>query len=126
VAVILTGTDKPATIMKSLLPVIMAGILTIYGLLIGMYIALMLDGSKPVSFYSASLHLCSGLMVGTASLSAGFTIGRLGDACVRAFVREPRLFTAMILLLVCGEILGMYGLVCSMMIVTYSKKGLYC
>lgn len=56
-------------------------------------------------------HFASGICVGFSSLGAGLAIGIVGDAGVRANAQEPRIFVGMILILIFGEAIGLYGLI---------------
>lgn len=77
------------------------------------------------------MHLASGLSVGLAGLAAGYAIGIVGDAVsrlryhmtrvknktngvckgVRAYMQQSRVYVGMILILIFGEVLGLYGYV---------------
>uniref|UniRef100_A0A3B3ZND9 V-type proton ATPase proteolipid subunit n=1 Tax=Periophthalmus magnuspinnatus TaxID=409849 RepID=A0A3B3ZND9_9GOBI len=72
---------RPELIMKSIIPVVMAGIIAIYGLVVAVLIANNI--SEKVSLYRSFLHLGAGLSVGLSGLAAGFAIGIVGDAGVR-------------------------------------------
>ena len=101
---------KPELIMKSIIPVVMAGIIAIYGLVISILIV----GQIPDTGYTmkmAGAHFGAGLAVGLAGLAAGYTIGIVGDAGVRGTAQQPRLFVGMILILIFAEVLGLYGLI---------------
>jgi len=113
------GTFRPDLVMKALIPVVMAGIIAIYGLVV----AVLISGSMgdPGSNYSLAtglLHMASGLSVGFAGISAGLAIGIVGDSCVRGYVQEPRLFVGMVLILIFAEVLGLYGLIVSLILNT--------
>ncbi|OJD11286.1 V-type ATPase, C subunit [Emergomyces pasteurianus Ep9510] len=75
------GTFRSDLIMKSLIPVVMAGIISVYGLVI----AVLISGDmgpppqKTYSLYTGFMHLAAGLSVGLAGLAAGYTIGIVGD-----------------------------------------------
>jgi V-type H+-transporting ATPase proteolipid subunit len=56
-------------------------------------------------------HLASGLTCGLSSLAAGFAIGIVGDAGVRANAQQEAIFVGMILILIFGEALGLYGMI---------------
>ena len=56
-------------------------------------------------------HLASGISVGFSSLGAGMAIGIVGDVGVRCNAQEPRIFVGMILILIFGEAIGLYGLI---------------
>jgi len=112
---------RPELIMKSIIPVVMAGIIAIYGLVVAVLIAGSL--APPDSGYTpfkGFLHLGAGLAVGLSGLAAGFAIGIVGDAGVRGTAQQPRLFVGMILILIFAEVLGLYGLIVA--IYLYTKQ----
>merc|ERR1711977_570974 len=88
-------------VMKSIIPIIMAGVLGIYGLIVAVLLGSGIDkepyGYASFSGYSA---LSAGLCCGMAGLSAGIAIGIVGDAGVRANARQPKLFVGVILILI--------------------------
>merc|ERR1719461_2447637 len=86
-------------VMRSIIPVVMAGVLGIYGLITAVIINGKLDAGT-YSAYSGYAHLGAGLTVGMSSLAAGLAIGIVGDAGVRANAQQPRLFVGMILILI--------------------------
>ncbi len=57
------------------------------------------------------MHLACGLSVGLAGLAAGYCIGIVGDTGVRAYLQQSRIFVGMVLILIFGEVLGLYGYV---------------
>ncbi|QKX63546.1 uncharacterized protein TRUGW13939_10717 [Talaromyces rugulosus] len=107
------GQYRPDLIMKSLIPVVMSGIIAVYGLVIAVLIsgALNPPPTQNTSLYTSFMHLGSGLSVGLAGLAAGYTIGIVGDAGVRAYMQQSRVYVGMILILIFGEVLGLYGLI---------------
>ncbi|KAH8321950.1 uncharacterized protein Dana_GF27330 [Drosophila ananassae] len=106
----------PHLIMKAIIPVVMAGIVAIYGLVI----AVLLAGSltKIYSGYKGYLNLSAGLAVGICGLAAGVAIGVVGDAGVRASAQQPKLFVSVILILIFAEVLGLYGLIVAIYLFT--------
>ncbi|KAI0793067.1 hypothetical protein BC629DRAFT_1592976 [Irpex lacteus] len=98
---------RPDLMMKCVIPVIMAGIIAIYGLVVSVLISGELD--VRMSLYQGFVQLGAGLSVGLAGLAAGFAIGIVGDAGVRGTAQQPRLFVGMILILIFAEVLGLYG-----------------
>ncbi|KAL5287291.1 Vha16.2 family protein [Megaselia abdita] len=101
---------RPDLIMKSIIPVVMAGILAIYGLVVAILISGHLS-KKPYTLQDGFKHLGAGLAVGFCGLAAGFAIGIVGDAGVRGTAQQPKLFVGMILILIFAEVLGLYGLI---------------
>ncbi|KAL7559464.1 hypothetical protein ACA910_017478 [Epithemia clementina (nom. ined.)] len=85
------GIDHPAGIIKTIVPIVMAGVLGIYGLIVSVIITQAVappsqgDGYNTYSTFNAYTHLAAGLCCGLSCLAAGGTIGILGDVGVRAF-----------------------------------------
>jgi len=120
------GVLRPDLIMKGVVPIIMAGIIGIYGLVVSVLIGngckLCLSAfitstlevfllfqkliflfsffstlvSQTMSLYAGFIQLGAGLSVGLAGMAAGFAVGIVGDAGVRASAQQPRLFTGMV------------------------------
>merc|ERR1711934_641522 len=105
-------------VMKSIIPIIMAGVLGIYGLIVAVLIGSGITGAENYSYssYSGYAALSAGLCCGMAGLSAGIAIGIVGDAGVRANAREPKLFIGVILILIFAEALGLYGLIVALIL----------
>lgn len=97
--------------LTDIVPVIMAGIIGIYGLVVSVLIS---DGLKQDGYalFTGFIQLGAGLAVGLTGLAAGFAIGIVGDAGVRGTAQQPRLFVGMILILIFAEVLGK-SLICS-------------
>lgn len=84
------GIDHPKGIIKNIVPIVMAGVLGIYGLIVSVIITQSIsppggDGSNTYSVYNGYTHLGAGLCCGLSCLAAGGTIGIIGDAGVRGF-----------------------------------------
>jgi len=111
---------RPEAIMKSMLPVVMAGIIAIYGVVVAVLIAGALEAAPGYTLYKGFVHLGAGLSVGLSGLAAGYAVGIVGDAGVRGTAQQPRLYVGMILILIFAEVLGLYGLIVA--IYLYAKK----
>ncbi|CAH1267613.1 ATP6V0B [Branchiostoma lanceolatum] len=109
---------RPELIMKSILPVVMAGIIAIYGLVVAVLIGSNMDNTDAYTTYRSFLHLGAGLSVGLSGLAAGFAVGIVGDAGVRGTAQQPRLFVGMVLILIFAEVLGLYGLIVALILST--------
>ena len=115
VGILTMGISKPEIIIKSVIPVIMAGILGIYGLIV----AVILKQNIKVGEYSYFLgwrHFASGLCCGLSSLGAGIAIGLAGNAGARAMGQQDRIFVGMMLILIFSYALGLYGLIVSLIL----------
>jgi V-type H+-transporting ATPase proteolipid subunit len=112
----------------------MSGIIAVYALVVAVLIAGNM-GPPPQQTYSlfnGFLHLGCGLSVGLTGLAAGYAIGIVGDSVcvahpsgqtvtralarmltfyqgVRAYMQQSRIFVGMVLILIFGEVLGLYG-----------------
>lgn len=112
---------------QCLIPVVMAGIIAVYSLVIAVllssdigpppnqayspykYISRSSHPNHIVTAISGFLHLAAGLSVGLTGLAAGYAIGIVGDAGVRAYLQQSRVFVGMVLILIFAEVLGLYG-----------------
>lgn len=89
VSIMHTGIRHPSSVMKNVIPIVMAGVIGIYGLIVGVIIAQSID--KPsndrqnvYSTYTGLAHLCAGLCTGMSGLAAGICIGIVGDYGIRS------------------------------------------
>ena len=86
----------------------MAGILGIYGLIVGVLMAAKADRATYIEGYA---YLGAGLACGFSSLASGLAIGIAGEAGVKAFAQTEHVFVGMILVLIFAEAIGLYGLI---------------
>lgn len=112
------GTFKPELIMKSLIPVVLSGILSVYGLVVSVLIAGGLNPAEEYSLFKGFMHLACGLSVGFSCMASGYAIGVVGDEGVRQFMHQPRLFVGIVLILIFAEVLGLYGLIIALILNT--------
>ncbi len=142
------GVLKSELIYKSLIPVVMAGILGIYGLIIAVILqgrvtstpeqdviynsqgmkdshsrtGIPICDSWTYSCYYGYRHLAAGLCCVLSSLAAGLCLGVAGDAGVRANAQKD-IYVGVILILIFGEALGLYGLIVAIIL---ANKGTIC
>eukprot|EP00382_Lankesteria_abbotti_P004775 CAMPEP_0113849992 /NCGR_PEP_ID=MMETSP0372-20130328/3535_1 /TAXON_ID=340204 /ORGANISM="Lankesteria abbotti" /LENGTH=114 /DNA_ID=CAMNT_0000820037 /DNA_START=250 /DNA_END=594 /DNA_ORIENTATION=- /assembly_acc=CAM_ASM_000359 len=110
--------------MRSIIPVVMAGVLGIYGLIIAILISQNLGEVSAYSTYAGYTHFCAGTIVGLSSIAAGYTIGIVGDAGVRGHALQPKLFVGMILILIFAEAIGLYGIIVGLVVGMSRTAGL--
>jgi V-type H+-transporting ATPase proteolipid subunit len=140
---------KPELIIKSIIPVVMAGILGIYGLIISVIISgscksyllpltflltiplsstvkavpydenIMKAGEWQYNYALGYKQLASGLCCGLSSLAAGLAIGVVGDAGVRAN-GQKNILIALILMMIFAEALALYGFIIAIVLVMSS------
>jgi V-type H+-transporting ATPase proteolipid subunit len=82
------GIRSPELIMKNIIPVVMAGVLGIYGLIVTVILNGKITspnyGELTYSQYNGFAHLAAGLCCGFSSLASGLAIGIAADAGTRA------------------------------------------
>jgi len=121
------GVMKPDLVMKSIIPVVMAGVLGIYGLIIAVIIANQVEMPTPAgevqySSFTGFAHLAAGLACGLSGMAAGIAIGIVGDAGVRASAQQAKLYVGMVLILIFAEALGLYGLIVGLILTSKVSK----
>jgi len=114
------GVMRPDLVMRSVTPVVMAGVLGIYGIIVSIFISNAMSPPDTYSAFAGYAHLGAGITVGMSALAAGLAIGIVGDAGVRANAQQPRLFVGMILILIFGEALALYGVIIGIIVVSIS------
>ena len=110
------GILKPEKIIKAIIPVIMAGILGIYGLIVGVILVQRVNNHAEYNYDSGFRHLASGLCCGISAWAAGIAIGIAGDAGARALGQQDKVFVGMMLILIFAEAIGLYGLIVSLIL----------
>ena len=103
----------PELIMKSMIPIVMAGVCAIYGLVVAVLIANGMGQIGPAGYtlWKGSVDIAAGLSVGLSGLAAGWATGITGDDGIRGFGLQQKLFVGMILTLVFAGVPGLYGLI---------------
>lgn len=109
------GVIDSSKVVKALIPIIMAGILGIYGLIVAVLLNLQISKGAltPQKGYQ---YLGAGLCCGLSSLASGLAIGVAGDAGVRAYAQTDGIFVGMIILLIFAEAIGLYGMIISIIL----------
>jgi V-type H+-transporting ATPase 16kDa proteolipid subunit len=89
ISIVHTGIRHPGSVMKNVIPIVMAGVIGIYGLIVGVIIGQGVASptnqrENVYSIYTGMAHLCAGLCCGISGLAAGLCIGIVGDYGIRA------------------------------------------
>ncbi|CAL4972003.1 unnamed protein product [Urochloa decumbens] len=117
------GVMRPDLVMRSIVPVVMAGVLGIYGLIVAVIVITGINpGASPYYLFDGCAHLAAGLSCGLCGLAAGLAIGIVGDAGVRGTAQQPKLFIGTILILIFAEALGLYGLIIGIIVANKAGK----
>ena len=121
------GLINPGPLTKLTLPVIMAGVLSIYGL-----ITMLVINSKVTTYplgmpyYVGYAHFAAGICTGVASLAAGIAIGCAGQTASKCVAQQPSLFVAMIIVMIFGEALALFGLIVSLLLTSSGIEPAVC
>jgi V-type H+-transporting ATPase proteolipid subunit len=104
---------EPGLVLRDAIPVVQAGVLGIYGLIVAVIIQGSIvapqNGLSQYSLYTGFAHLAESL--------SGPAVGIVGDAGVRAVgQQEQEIFIGMILILIFAEALGLYGLIVALIL----------
>lgn len=139
------GLRSPDLLMKNIIPIVMAGVLGIYGLIVGVilngkFTFPAADGTATYSQYNGFSHLAAGLCAGLCSLASGLAIGISADAGTRAVGAQSAmeaswkrmgftgdaggqssgssdaLFVGTVLIQVFASNLGLYGLIAALIL----------
>lgn len=121
----------PEYIYKGLMPVIMAGIVGIYGLVAAVILNSKIkdgtrNGAEGFHTFNAYAMLASGLSVGLCGIASGACIGIAGDASSRILGERPQLLMGCMLVLIFGEVLGLYGFIISIILSGKSDESTAC
>ena len=103
------GMVQPEKIFRALIPIIMAGILGIYGLIVA--VLLNTKAKAGDSGKEGYKLLGAGLCCGFSALASGFAIGIAGEAGIRAYAQTDSIFVGMILIMIFAEAIGLYGMI---------------
>lgn len=117
VTIATVAVEKPEIVMKALVPVVMASVLSIYGLVVALVMTRNVTTTVGIiNAMRAFKYFSGGLTVGLTGLAAGYSIGRVGQHGILAYSQQPRVFVGLILLLIFGEVLGIYGLITALVL----------
>lgn len=153
VGIMQSGIKSPELVWRNLIPIVMAGVNGIYGLItsivvLGSIAAPAVGGVNRYSLYTGAAHLAAGLCCGLSGLGSGACIGIAGDSAIMACgtfdVESKRslggrarcggdgkkksgggekLFVAMVLVQVFAGNIALYGLIASIIL---SQQVYYC
>ena len=111
----------PHKILQSLVPVIMAGILSIYGMIICIInytkIKDVTQCGSPAFGYKL---FGAGFVVGLSALASGLAIGYSGDYLVRAYAKTDAVFVVLVLVMIFAECIALYGFIVAILMTSGS------
>ena len=107
------GVVNAGKIFRALIPIIMAGILGIYGLIIAVLMASKIPEATQRQGYA---QFAAGACCGLSALASGIAIGAAGEARVKAYAQTDDIFVGMILIMIFAEAIGLYGLIVAIIV----------
>ncbi len=110
------ASRNPNMIIKGIIPIAMAGVRGIYGLVLSIIILSGIHTEKNYFEYNGMMHLGAGLCCGIAQYSSGIAVGVVGESGTQATLRQSKLFAPIILVLIFTEALALYGLIVGMIL----------
>ena len=90
-------------VIKGIIPVAMAGVRGIYGLVLSIIILSGIHPEKGYKEYNGMMHLGGGLCCGLSQFASGIAVGVVGESASQAVVRQSKLFAPMVLVLIFTE-----------------------
>ncbi len=96
----------------------MAGILGIYGMIVAVLIS---NKVGEVNGNNAKLGYTlfwAGICTGMSAFASGLAIGIAGEAGVKAFAQTEDIFVGMVLILIFGEAIGLYGFIVAIIMIS--------
>ena len=105
------SVTRPNLVYKSLISVVMAGILGIYGLIISVILSGKVVMASTYGPYQGFRTMVSGLCCGLSALASGYAIGVVGEMAVRTNAINEEFYVGMILILIFAEATGLLGLI---------------
>ena len=111
------GVIDSSKVIKALIPVIMAGILGVYGIIVAVLLSSK-SSKENLTLQHGYQYLSAGLCCGLSALASGLAIGVAGDAGVRAYAQTDGIFVGMIILLIFAEAIGLYGMIIAIIVMS--------
>ena len=110
------SVTRPNLVYKSLISVVMAGILGIYGLIVSVILSGKVLIANTYGPYQGFRQLASGMSCGLSAMASGYAIGVAGEHAVRTNAINEEFYVGMILILIFAEAIGLFGLIISIIL----------
>ena len=95
----------------------MAGILSIYGMIIAIITYNNVKSDQKCDVAYGYKLFAGGLIVGLSAFASGLAIGYAGDQLVSAYARTDKVFVALVLVMIFAECIGLYGFIVAILVV---------
>ncbi|KAF8871483.1 hypothetical protein CPB85DRAFT_679438 [Mucidula mucida] len=125
---ILGGVRAPRISTKNLISIIFCEVVAIYGVIIGIVYSAKLGEFVPEShlytrenYFTGFALFWGGLTVGACNLLCGVCVGITGSTAALSDAADPNLFVKILVVEVFGSILGLFGLITGLLMVSQAS-----
>jgi len=118
------GVRAPRITTKNLISIIFCEVVAIYGVIIGIVYSAKMQGVSDDLLYTRDNYFTGfalfwgGLTVGACNLLCGISVGITGSTAAIADAADPNLFVRILVVEVFGSILGLFGLIVGLLMVS--------
>ncbi|KAK7005947.1 ATP synthase subunit C-domain-containing protein [Favolaschia claudopus] len=121
------GVRAPRITTKNLISIIFCEVVAIYGVIIGIIFSSKLMPVEDALIYTRDNYFTGfalfwgGLTVGACNLMCGICVGITGATAALADAADPNLFVRILVIEVFGSIMGLFGLIVGLLMVSSAK-----
>ncbi|KAJ7451825.1 ATP synthase subunit C-domain-containing protein [Mycena galericulata] len=121
------GVRAPRITTKNLISIIFCEVVAIYGVIIGIVFSAKLVAVPDEQLYTRENYFTGfalfwgGLTVGACNLLCGVCVGITGATAALADAADPNLFVKILVVEVFGSIMGLFGLIVGLLIISNAK-----
>ncbi|EIN11547.1 hypothetical protein PUNSTDRAFT_98685 [Punctularia strigosozonata HHB-11173 SS5] len=122
------GVRAPRISTKNLISIIFCEVVAIYGVIIGIVYSSRLTSVPETQLYTRENYFTGfaifwgGLTVGICNLLCGISVGITGSTAALADAADPNLFVKILVVEVFGSILGLFGLIVGLLMVSRAEE----
>ncbi|KAJ7267623.1 ATP synthase subunit C-domain-containing protein [Mycena haematopus] len=122
------GVRTPRISTKNLISIIFCEAVAIYGVIIGIIFSAKLVAVEdalmytPENYFTGFALFWGGLTVGACNLMCGICVGITGATAALADAADPTLFIRILVIEVFGSIMGLFGLIVGLLMVSNAKE----